>query len=123
MNYYTIPGAFIVTIILSLIVSLSFNRPLRGLWIFVLIVFLATWSTQLWIQPIGPVYWGVSWAPVISAAIFFWLLILALTPPYTRSKTETTPEAAESSVAIGFIFWIMLVVLLISIGVGYYRLK
>jgi hypothetical protein len=117
-NYYIIPGALIVTFILTLIISMFFKRPLRGLWIFFVIVFLATWASQLWIYPYGPVYGGIFWIPLLIAPVFFWMLILALIPPVPRDGTK---EEEEASAALGIFFWLVLIVLLLTIGFGYYK--
>jgi hypothetical protein len=118
MNYYyVILSALIVTFILTLIISQFSRRPMRGLWTYFFIVFLATWAGQLWINPFGPTYWGISWISLIIAPIFFWVLILALIPPLPSTKEE---EAA--SAILGVFFWIVLIALLLSIGTGYYRI-
>ncbi|HSH64706.1 MAG TPA: hypothetical protein VLB84_02680 [Bacteroidia bacterium] len=121
MHYNIIPSALVITFLLTLIISLIFSRPLRALWIFFIIVFMATWASQLWINPIGPVFWGVAWVPMLVASVFFWLLILALIPPFPKTQAGTE-EKESASMVLGMFFWIMLVVLLITIAVGYYRI-
>jgi hypothetical protein len=121
-HYYVIPGALIITLIIMLIVSLFSKRPMRGLWIFFLIVFLATWAGPLWITPFGPLVWGVAWLPMFLISFFFWFLILALIPPLPPPSTNTTTAEEASFAAIGLFYWIILILLIASIAIGYYRL-
>lgn len=123
MYYYVIPGAFIFTFLLTLIISAVSRRPLRGLWIFFLIVFLATWAGPLWIRPFGPVFGGVAWMPMLIVSVFFWLLILSIIPqvPDAKSTEMNKTDENASTMVLGVFFWIMIMLLIISIAVGYYR--
>src|SRR5687768_506262 len=56
MNYYVILASLLVTMVITWAISAFSRRPLRGLWLFFLVVFLATWAGQLWITPFGPQY-------------------------------------------------------------------
>jgi hypothetical protein len=119
-HYYIVPSALIITLIIMLIVSLFSKRPLPGLWIFFLIVFLATWAGPLWIAPFGPLIWGIAWIPMFLISLFFWFLILALIPPLPKPKASN--KAEEATFAIGIFYWIILILLITSIGIGYYKL-
>jgi hypothetical protein len=123
-HYYIIPAALVVTLILTLLFSAFSKRPLSGLWLFFLLIFLATWSGQLWIRPFGPVYWGISWIPLFIIALFFYVLIIALLPPPPPPKPSSDVKAAEEApfIALGIFLWIILILLAISIVFGYYRL-
>jgi hypothetical protein len=123
MNYYIIPAAFLVTLLVVLIFSMFSKRPLGGLWVFFLIIFLATWSGQLWITPFGPVGWGIAWIPLFLVSIFFSFLIFALIPPVSAPVTVKESKQAEEGAAVvfGIFFWIMLILLVASIIGGYYR--
>jgi hypothetical protein len=120
MNYSIIPAAFLVTLFIILLFSLFSKRPVRGLWIFILIIFLATWTGQLWIAPFGPVGWGISWVPLFLVALFFSFFIFALLPPVVPTKEETKAEEG-AAIAFGSFFWIMFILLILSIIAGYYR--
>src|SRR2546423_1401947 len=120
MNYYIIPAAFIVALLILLIFSLFSKRPMSGLWIFFLIIFLATWAGQLWITPFGPIVWGVSWIPLFIVALFFSFLIFALLPPVVVvTKAEENKAEEGAAMVFGTFFWIMLILLIASIIAGY----
>jgi hypothetical protein len=124
MNYYyIIPGALLITFIITLVIALFTKRPLRGLWLFFFIVFLASWAGQLWITPFGPLYLGIAWFPLLITALLFWFLILALIPPIAPAVPENNAGEKQSAVAaFGAFFWIMLTLLIISVIAGYYRI-
>jgi hypothetical protein len=133
MVYSHIFSALIIAFIVILIISFSTKRPLRGLWIFFVILFLATWMGQLWITPAGPLFWGVPWIPLIGIPLFIALLLLALISgpapqnkkpaknlqPETRNQEPETVEAPL--IALGFFFWILVTLMIIAIATGYYR--
>jgi hypothetical protein len=121
MNYYIIPAAFLATLFIVLIFSMFSRRPIGGLWIFIFIIFLATWSGQLWITPFGPVGWGIAWLPLFMVAIFFSFLIFALLPPVSVTPKDETKAEEGAAVAFGIFFWIMFILLIASIIAGYYR--
>jgi hypothetical protein len=123
MNYYIIPAALLVTFLILLIFSAFSKRPMAGLWIFFLIIFLATWTGQLWITPFGPVVWGIAWIPLFIVALFFSFLIFALLPPVAVvTKAEENKEEERAAIVFGTFFWIMLILLIIAIIVGHYRI-
>jgi len=121
MNYYTIPAALFIAFIITLLFSIFSKRPFRGLWIFFLILFLVTLSGQLWISPFGPTTYGITWVPLIFTPLFFIFLILALIPPIDikDNKGRTTPDGAF--IALGLFFWVMIILLILAIALGYYR--
>ena len=102
-------------------------------WFFVLLI-LGTWAVGAWIEPVGPVWWGVAWLPFLVAAVFIALLIAAVTPDvYTRRHRElrrpsgdetpadsATPDAQTvAATAVGIFFWGVLLVLLGAIAADY----
>ena len=122
MGYGIIPAALLVSLAIILIFSLTARRPMRGLWVVVILIFLATLSGQLWIRPFGPVYWGVSWIPLIVVPLFFFFLLFALLPSPPPAKEDAAAKDG-ALVAMGMFFWIILLLLLISIIIGYYRMS
>lgn len=117
-----ITAAFLVTLFIMLIFSLFSRRPMRSLWVFFIIIFLATWTGQLWITPFGPVGWGVAWLPLFLVALFFSFLIFSLLPPVPKPVTKTEKQTEEgAALAFGILFWVMVILLLASIITGYYR--
>jgi hypothetical protein len=121
-NYIMIPAALLVTLVVTLLFSLFSKRPLSGLWLFFLLIFLATWTGQLWIPPFGPSAWGVSWVPLIVVAVFFTLLVVALTtdPVLRRPAGDDVPEQSVF-LALGVFLWVVLIIFIIAIITGYYR--
>jgi hypothetical protein len=122
MSYTVIPAALILTLLLTFILSLFSKRPFRSFALFFLLLFLVSWSGQLWITPIGPVLWGIAWVPLIMISIFFSLLIFALIPTAAPPKKQDNTEVEDSPLIVfGVFFWIVLILLMISIIAGYYR--
>ena len=122
MNLYIIPGALAVTIVVMFIASLFSKRPVRALWVFGLIVYLAVWASQLWMMPVGPAFWGISWLPMFLVAGVFWFLIVLLIRD-TPKPIDTGTEIEKAPVLIvGLVFWIVVFLLITAIAVGYYQL-
>lgn len=122
MSFGIIPAALIISLAIILVFSLTSRRPLRGLWMVVVLIFLATLSGQLWIRPFGPVYWGVAWAPLIIVALFFFFLIFALLPAAPPRSHDENKAADGALIAMGTFFWVIMVLLIVSIVLGYYRM-
>ena len=100
------------------IFSVGFRRP--GPWgivWFFLLVFLGAWAFGSWVQPVGPVAWGVAWVPILIAAVLI-ALIVAAVPPIDR---RTTPAGGEPSTAsgAGTFFWLLVILLLIVVALSY----
>ncbi|MBI2269867.1 MAG: hypothetical protein HYU69_05850 [Bacteroidetes bacterium] len=126
MNNFMIPAAFVIAFLFALIFGAFFSKRTfwRGFFLFFFIIFLAGWSSQLWITPYGPVLWGVSWLSLFFVTLIFSLLIIALIPPVNISPVTTANKNAEetSAVAFGVFFWFLIILLITSIAVGYYRI-
>ncbi len=127
MNISVIPVTLIAALIFTFIFSGFFRGrgpgPLGGLFLFFIIIFLTTWSGQLWINPISPQYFGVDWILLIFTAIVFSLLMIALSAPLAappKSSDPATPEK-EAGVAIGVFFWVLLILLVIAIIGGHFH--
>jgi hypothetical protein len=112
--------ALLFALLAILGISAVSKRPLRGLWVVFFIVLLVTWASQLWINPFGPVFWGVAVFPPFLVAVFIALLILALMPVPADSTFRPSTDDAPL-IAFGFFFWMLLILLLISVIAGYYR--
>jgi hypothetical protein len=121
MNFYSIIAALILTLIITFLFSVFSKRPLGGLLLFFIVIFLATWTGQIWITPFGPVTWGIAWVPLILVALFFSFLIFALAPPIPATEENRAEEPAF--IALGLFFWLTLILLLIAIIIGYYRIR
>jgi hypothetical protein len=115
MNYYVILASLLVTMVITWAMSAFSRRPLRGLWLFFLVVFLATWAGQLWITPFGPQYWGVNVFSLILVSVFFSFFVFALVP--FKKKDDVVQGAFF---IMGIFFWIMIILLVAAIAAGYY---
>jgi hypothetical protein len=120
MNTYIIPAALVVTLIVTFIISVFSKRRIKSLWVIFILIFLATWTGQLWITPVGPSSGGVAWIPLAVTALIILFFILAIIPVVPKVNKEGEVEDGPL-IAIGIFFWIMIVLLIFSIAVGYYR--
>lgn len=126
MSYYEIFAAFIMAFLFTFLFSVGFKNkgPWGILWIFFLIIFLASWAGQLWISPIGPLFYGISWLPLLFVAIIFAIILAATSSPGYNRKSVANDDSKvtkEPAVVLGVFFWLLLVILLIVIAIGYYR--
>jgi len=119
---------FFSSLLLALLISLlflpSYKRrgfPLGLLAMFFMILFLVGLATQLWIVPFGPTYWGVSWFPLLFMLVIFTLLFAAPSPYQHRPPKVSQAEKEETAaVSISLFIWILLIVLLVAIVIGFY---
>jgi Ca2+/Na+ antiporter len=91
---------------------------------YLLVLFIATWAAAIWIQPFGPLLWGVPWLVFFMVGLIVALILASLTPPARRPlhATEALEEAREErAVAEVFnvFFWILIVCLLVVIVTRY----
>lgn len=119
MNIYSVLAALLITLAITLIFSLFSKRPFSGLILFFVVIFLATWTGQIWITPYGPVSWGIAWIPLILVALFFSFLIFALAPPVPSPVEKNTGQPAF--IALSLFLWVSMILLLVAIIVGYYK--
>jgi small-conductance mechanosensitive channel len=120
MNLYIIPAALITALFITLFISSLSKRSSRQFAVFFILIFLAIWSGQLWITPVGPVTRGIAWIPLIVIAIFFTMIAIALLPAATIKKTRENEDEIEEE-ALGLVFWIILLILILSIATSYLR--
>ncbi|MCD6067117.1 MAG: hypothetical protein K0S33_1943 [Bacteroidetes bacterium] len=122
MNYYFMPVALIVAVLLIFILSLVLKRPLKGFGYIFLILFLGTWVGQVWIAPFGPVAMGIAWVPLGFISLMLFFLILALSPNASlRKKKEDEDEAEAPLIVAGFFFWLLIFLLILAIGAGFFK--
>jgi hypothetical protein len=95
-----------------------------SIFVFLFVVFLlVTWAGGLWVTPFGPTLWGVAWLPLVIVALLAALLLIAAAPERYRFPTRPAGrEAAGVAAVVGFgiFFWILAILLLAVIGVGYW---
>ncbi len=130
--------AFLLVAILAAAGRGRFGEGWAGiLWLFALIL-LVTWALGVWLVPVGPPLWGVSWVPFLVVAIFVVLLIAAIAEPTRRwpkthgarkplpsaeGETEPMGEREETEAAAmlgcGIFFWILIIVAIVAIVARY----
>ncbi|NIR44267.1 MAG: DUF4175 domain-containing protein [Gemmatimonadetes bacterium] len=125
-------GEIFVLLVIALLFSfvlvgaLGWRRGTEPLWpafLFVLLIlFPVMWLASLWVDPVGPVFMGVSWVPVLLVAFIVILIIAAAVPPRPRrvAVAPTPEEETAAGVAFGVFFWLLLIVLVLAIIAGYY---
>lgn len=121
--------AFLIALIFAAILSTSYRgRGVQraGAWpiflVFFILLLLATWAGGVWIVPFGPPLWGAYWLPFVVTGIIVWLIIAAFAwePPRRSPRTDrvAADQAAEDegvAVALTVFFWIVIIVLLVSV--------
>jgi len=87
--------ALIIAFILTLILGRGFKQfayaDLIGLFF---IIFLATWAGGLWIQPVGPAMWGVSFTVFIVVGVLVALMVAATLPTPSHRKAHPPPTGS-----------------------------
>jgi len=113
--------ALVIALLFTAIFTAGFRSrgPWGAWWVFLLVLFLATWAGGIWITPFGPPMFGVYWLPFVFVGLVFALLLTATVPAETRRLRPYTEETAEmvaeetAIAAIGTVFWVLLVGLIL----------
>ncbi|MCW3075469.1 MAG: hypothetical protein JWO32_78 [Bacteroidetes bacterium] len=125
-NYYEIVASLLVALVITVFFSgvLKHKGPWGAVWLVFVTIFLASWAGYLWINPFGPMVMGVSVMPIFVVGLIFAFILAAVTVPTPVKKKElvTEEEVSPTTVAIGIFFWIVLLILIIAIATGYYRM-
>lgn len=119
---------FVIVIVLLLtgVFGAGFGRRRRdsGLWVFFIILLLATWAGGLWFAPVGPLLWGANWIGFLFAGLAFALLLAAILPP--ASTPGTKKESIESAkvqenqaLTLNIFFWVMILGFAVAIIAAY----
>jgi hypothetical protein len=129
MTLYSILATVLISLVLIFLIARISSRPFWSLWMVLLIVFLATWSGQIWFSAYGPVTVGISWYALIIVSVFVALLTMIFLPGKTK-KTPVNSAAATAdtgknasdtaTIVAGVFFWITMILLIVLIGLGYY---
>jgi len=120
----------VLTILIGSLFFFGFRRrgPWGSLWTFLLILFLGLFVANIWVTPIGPVWWGAAWVDLLFVGILFALLLASATPPVPRDSTvdfketgEIEPARRNTLAVVGSVFWLMVVffVAVIILGMVY----
>jgi amino acid permease len=94
--------------------------------VFFLVVFLGAWAGGIWITPVGPSILGVYWLSFFAAGLLFALVLEAVAafsvrPAETPSGHIQEDKKAEREIesALGAFFWVLLVMFVSAIVLGY----
>jgi NADH:ubiquinone oxidoreductase subunit 6 (subunit J) len=121
--------ALLLGLIFAALLSVPFGRrgpgPWAGFLFFFTILFLGILAAGLWVRPVPgvtPVY-GVNWLGFLLFSLILFLLLAAAIPPAPPEAmpppATSTEEAAETvAVTFGCFFWILLVLLMVTIVGG-----
>jgi hypothetical protein len=128
MTFIEIALAIIAAVLVGLLFYYVFkvSGPWGSLWTFLLILILVGLAAELWIPPMGPVFYDFAWIPTLFVIILFALILAAASPSARRdidvtssAETDTESNMAETAgVALGIFFWFLLLFLFIAIFWG-----
>lgn len=121
---------FFYLISLAVVITLFFTHVLRikgpwgSFWTFFLIILLAVFAGEAWVEPMGPYYKDVYWLPPLAVGLIIALLLASTTPsPKTRSRIAEKQEESDkksSALAFGTLFWFLLVFMLVLVVLGFF---
>lgn len=120
-------SAFLIALALSLFIAYGFrNGPLRNFWLSFLVIFLGIWAAGLWIRPVGPVVYGVAWVPLFFVGMLITALLASFAPAANDEEDiaidqekAKKKEREKNAGAVGLIFWLFILITIISIVLGY----
>jgi cbb3-type cytochrome oxidase subunit 1 len=95
------------------------HRPSRPVWSLFVVFFLAIWAGGVWVAPVGPTHFGVTWLPFLMIAILLAVLVVVLAPPGGRGHGDERELEREVEVGLGMFFWVLIGTLLAAILAGY----
>jgi hypothetical protein len=120
--------SLVVALSVSLILRLFMRKdsPRVGFFFLFLMLFLITLAGGLWIRPFGPHFQGVFWLPIMVIGIIAGLFLFQSAPrrsPRNRKellqemKVEKNRRQLEqlTYVSLDIFFWVIVVILIISI--------
>ncbi|MFO7965940.1 MAG: hypothetical protein R6U50_18580 [Desulfobacterales bacterium] len=122
--------AVVIAAVLTILIAVVFRGESWGLgmFLFFLILFLATWAGGLWITPFGPVMWGVPWLSFFFIGLLIALVFAVFMPSRNRRTPRTLTKAerearfeSDTVITIDIFLWILLAFLLIGIITAYVR--
>jgi hypothetical protein len=117
--------SIIAALILAILVALLFAPGYRTgsftpLILLFFILFLAGLAGSFWIVPFGPVWWGISWFPMLSVIVIC-AVLFSIIPP--GGKAVKHDAEATAAVAISWFIWLILILLAIAVITGYWTTR
>lgn len=102
--------------------SLRSQDRLAGLLVF-LLMFLLIWAGGMWMNPVGPPWWGSPWISFLLVGLVVGLLAAAFLTPKPGGASQPSAAMAQTDVVVsaGIYFWLLLLVLIVAIAVRYWQ--
>jgi len=94
-------------------------RPPTPAWSLFIVFFFAIWAGGVWVAPVGPSHFGITWLPFLLIAILLGVLVVVLAPPGGRRHRDERELEREVEVGLGVFFWVLIGTLLAAIIAGY----
>lgn len=88
---------------------------------FFLVLFPLLLAGQRWVTPVGPLFMGIAWAPILLMGVLFSLLIAAVAPRRPRKPRALPPEEEENLKAapvFGITFFLFLILAVVLLGLA-----
>ena len=134
MFFLDLIAAVLIALIFSMILVgvFGWQRPNRegtgpAMVFLFLLLLVVVWAGGIWMEPVGPIIWGIAWIPFLVIGFLAALVVLAVIPPRrprTRREAVQQAEAQEKTeagvdAAISVFFWLLVVLLIVAIIVRY----
>jgi hypothetical protein len=113
----------------ALLLPIAVNRVGRShpetvspskLFFLLLVLFFATWAGGIWLVPVGPRVWGVSWLSFLSVALVVGLFITGFAHhAVPRTAAPTGTGESESFSVFNVMTLLLMLLLLLAIVAGY----
>lgn len=122
--YSGLVAALLISAFLTVISVFLLRKkgPWGSAWTLFLVVFLTLWAVSIYLAPVGPIYQGVAWVPLIIAGILLTLLLIASMPGANEWRDESMEkERAPKKVTeakASKLFWILIVLLAMAVMIG-----
>jgi hypothetical protein len=114
--------AILMAVAIGLLFYFAFRvtGPWGTLWTFLLILILVALAAEIWITPVGPVFYDFAWLPTFFVILIFALLISAASPSRSEevNKSDERVNAEFRVAALSGFFWILILVLVIAVVLG-----
>ena len=119
--------ALLIGLLLAVVLFWGLGRrgagPMAGFLFYVTILFLSAWVGSVWIQPIGPEFWGIPWVAMILIGLIVALIIAAVTSPEPREPTAPDQEGVTPPTATGWgcglMFWMLTAIMVMAVIARY----
>lgn len=120
-------AAALIALILT-VVSVFFlgkRGPWGSMWTFFLVLFLTLSVVSIYVAPIGPVYWGIAWIPIVVAGLIVTILLIAAMPHPVKNNSrdgngedDITARSDFPVTPVGRFFWALIILFVIAIIIG-----